>query len=238
MKETILYFIPHQDDELLTMGVSIIKDMKEHDVHVVLCTDGSKSNIRKVLNNKRFCTRHFGMHRYNLSEEEFSKSRDKEFIQSCTSLGLKKENIHIDESRTIDGNLTIDSAKDIMKKYINKYENVKVKTMSHLGGDSVHKDHKNLGFAAEKLYEEGKINDLELLIDPYYYEEFKSVNPSIEVNTLTVDSKEDEEKIVNAISSYKYWKPKEGRYCIGYHSTKAFFDGLIKEKKSYIHIYK
>ena len=48
----VLYFAPHQDDELLTMGLDICESVKKRmDVHVILCADGSKSGVRNVLKN-------------------------------------------------------------------------------------------------------------------------------------------------------------------------------------------
>ena len=52
VSNTIIYFIPHQDDELLSMGVDICDSLKKRkNVHIVLCTDGSGSSVRKRLNN-------------------------------------------------------------------------------------------------------------------------------------------------------------------------------------------
>ena len=237
MRDITLYFAPHQDDELLSMGISVMNSIENSETHVILCSDGSKSNIRKVLNNKRFCKHHFSFHIYKLSVEEFVNARDMEFINSCKSLGVSDCNIHIDEDRTIDGSLSIEKAKDIMIKYLDKYENAKVRTITPFGCDDQHIDHKNLGYAAIELYNEGKIKDLEFYIEPYFYKEFIEVNPDIEVIYISVDNNK-EENLLNALNSYKVWKPKEGRYCVGYHSTKPYFDQLTKEKVCYVHKYK
>lgn len=237
MRDITLYFAPHQDDELLSMGISVMNSIENSETHVILCSDGSKSNIRKVLNNKRFCKHHFSFHIYKLSVEEFVNARDMEFINSCKSLGVSDCNIHIGEDRTIDGSLSIEKAKDIMIKYLDKYENAKVRTITPFGCDNQHIDHKNLGYAAIELYNEGKIKDLEFYIEPYFYKEFIEVNPDIEVMAISVDNNK-EESLLNALNSYKVWKPKEGRYCVGYHSTKPYFDQLTKEKVCYVHKYK
>ena len=236
MKDISLYFAPHQDDELLSMGISVMNSIENSDTHVILCSDGSKSNIRKVLNNKRFCKHHFSFHRYKLYIEEFVNARDMEFINSCKILGVSDCNIHIDEDRTVDGSLSIERAKDIMFKFLDKYENAKVRTITPFGCDAQHIDHKNLGYAAIELYNEGKIKDLEFYVEPYFYKEFKEVNPDIEVMSINVDNNK-EDRLQNAINSYKVWKPKEGRYCVGYHSTKPYFDQLTKEKVCYVHKY-
>lgn len=236
MNNVTLYFAPHQDDELLSMGISVMNSIEKDDTHVILCSDGSKSNIRRVLNNKRFCTRHFSFHRYDLSIEEFIKARDMEFIDSCKGLGVCESNIHIDEDRTIDGSLDIQKAKEIINKYLDKYENAKVRTITPFGCEAQHSDHKNLGHAAIELYKEGKIKDLEFYVEPYFYKEFEEVNPDIEVLCVGVD-KSKEDNLLKAINSYKVWKPKEGRYCVGYHSTRPYFDQFNNEKVCYVHRY-
>ena len=92
----ILYFVPHQDDELLGYGLDIAKETKlnSENVYVFLCTDGSSSGVRRMLcDNKEECFLHEGKHQYTLGSEEFSKARDREFILSLIALGVKKENI-------------------------------------------------------------------------------------------------------------------------------------------------
>ena len=58
----IIYFAPHQDDELLSMGVDICNSIKKgKDVHVVLCTDGSSSGVKNILKNGKTCKKHSGV---------------------------------------------------------------------------------------------------------------------------------------------------------------------------------
>ncbi len=48
--KTVLYFSPHQDDELLSMGIGICNSVSRGmDVHIILCTDGSKCPVRTKL---------------------------------------------------------------------------------------------------------------------------------------------------------------------------------------------
>ena len=77
-KDIVLYFTPHQDDELLTTGVDIYKTclLQNKEVHVILCTDGSKSPARQRLNSGNVCPIHNQVHNYNLSEEEFINCLD------------------------------------------------------------------------------------------------------------------------------------------------------------------
>lgn len=231
MEEVILYFAPHQEDEVLNMGIGIVESIKVYDTHVILCTDGSKSSVRKVLNNNKICPYHFGIHRYELSEEAFVLARDKEFYESCKRLGMKYENIHIYKNRTIDGELSIEKSRDIINTYLENYPNAKVRTITPFGCESQHSDHKNLGLAALELYMEGKIENLEFFVEPYFSEEFKDTNKDINLEIKTTE----DDNILKALMSYRVWNPKIGRYAVGYHSTRRYFKRFKKERLAYIH---
>lgn len=231
MREVTLFFAPHQDDEILSMGIGILESLKTDEVHVILCTDGSKSSVRKALNNKRICPFHLGIHKYDLSKIEFTNARDREFIDSCKSLGVDVDNIHIHENRTVDGELSVEKSREIVKYYLDRYKNANVRTITPFGCNKQHEDHKNLGRACLDLYEEGFISDLEFYVEPYFYKEF------VDINDINIEIKKpcDEEKAKKAAASYKLWKPKEGRYAIGYHSTRKYFNAFKKEALAYMH---
>jgi LmbE family N-acetylglucosaminyl deacetylase len=232
MMETTLFFTPHQDDEVLSMGNSIIEHAKISDTHVILCSDGSKSSVRKVLKEDGTCSFHLGFHGYYLTEKEFSSYRDTEFKESCEALGVKKENIHADNDRAVDGSLTKEKARKMILSYLEKYPNAKVKTVSPFGDMMTQNDHRALGEAALELYEEGKIKDLRFYIEPYKYEQFEQDKPY--VNSWKVLN-HDEEKLYKAIKAYKKWDPTSRRFAIGYHSVKQYFDSLENDKIQYIH---
>ena len=97
-----LWFVPHQDDEILTLGYGILEDIESgYDVHVILCTDGGGSGILSQWQSGTSCgicktvhTIHLGSEQ-TITREEFSKYRDFEFVNCCLHLGVKPENIHI-----------------------------------------------------------------------------------------------------------------------------------------------
>lgn len=99
-KKKSLWFSPHQDDEVLTLGYGIINDiLNGYDVHVILCTDGGGTGVLRKWRNGTTCnlcqTIHYGYVGTNFTREEFSKYRDFEFVNCCLHLGVKSENIHI-----------------------------------------------------------------------------------------------------------------------------------------------
>ena len=222
--QAVLYFVPHQDDELLSMGVDIIQSVVNGiDVHVILCTDGSGSSIKKVLGNGKECPKHTGKHVYNLSDEQFIKARDREFIESCCALGVKSINIHIDQNRAKDGNLGIEHAKNIVQFYLGKFpKNVTVATIYHSNGEKQHKDHKNLGYAINELFKEKKIKNVRFFREPY-------CNWKIRAKKIFANSHDAKVKIDKATEAYSVWKPEEECYAIGYHSVTNEFEELKKK---------
>lgn len=228
---TILYFVPHQDDELLTMGIDICAEaQKGNDVHVVLCTDGSKSCVRSQLNNRQKCSMHSDHHHYNLSEQDFISARDAEFIASCRILGVMPENIHILPQRAVDGTLNVDFAEKIIMQYLQQYgADATVASIYFANGKNQHQDHKNLGLAVYHLWQMGLIRQVKFFREPYCIAEknikftAKSASPEIAL------------RVCYASYSYGYWNPDANRYAIGYHSVPQDFENLRRKMKTYYH---
>ncbi len=233
MKKTIIYFAPHQDDELLSMGIALCISLREgKDVHVVLCSDGSKSKVRFKLRNGQPCEKHEGIHCYDLSEEEFTKARDREFQGSCEALGVKRENIHIPEKRAVDGSLSDEEAKEIVERALQEIDPHAEVCTIYPNGSSQHKDHTALGRAVMSLYEEGTIEKVSFFLEPYCVKQSLKEDPSLKLAVAEAGLLM-KQKIKKAIASYSLWKPEEGRYAIGYHSVTDDFDNYIRELKNY-----
>jgi LmbE family N-acetylglucosaminyl deacetylase len=133
-----IFFTPHQDDEVLSMGAAI----KEHvqagrEVIVVLCTDGAASAVGS---------------RYP-SVEEFVAERDREFTTAVHRMGATPV---IAENRGRDSMLTVVEAEAIIRPYALQYPTGSLKTMTYYDD---HPDHaacgqalKNLKFADSRYY--------------------------------------------------------------------------------------
>lgn len=235
-KKTILYFAPHQDDELLTLGLDICRSVrKKWNVHVILCADGSRSNMRRVLNNGKSCGKHKGEHCYELTVEEFVAARDREFVDSCLALGVPRENIHIPEKRAVDGSVTVAETEAIMIHYLELLgKDAYVCTIHSGNGGDQHRDHKAVGRAAENLLNRGVIRELKSFIEPYLYHKIIAntwilpVDPYVEKA-----SREDAAKLKKAIAAYSLWDPEKRRYAVGYHSVTTEFDDFQKEMQAY-----
>lgn len=230
-RKTVVYFIPHQDDELLTFGVAICKTVKKYRVVVVLCTDGSNSYVRSVLSNQHRCNKHFGKHIYNLTKEEFVLARDKEFMSSCRRLGIDQENIIIPPSRVEDGELSIDSATKIIESFFseNGTEVFAICSMHPLSQEIQHADHANLGTAVIQMGEKYNII-VKSFVEPYCIKSIVNGEVFCREEQPTVLERV---KLALALYSYKVWKPAKSRFAVGYHSVTNEFIDFNREPRSY-----
>jgi LmbE family N-acetylglucosaminyl deacetylase len=229
-----LWFSPHQDDELLTMGTGIIKDVVEgKEVHVILCTDGRTSGVKNVLKNGQPCSICQGTtHSYTLNDEDFIDSRDAEFTDSCLALGVPASNIHIHgkgdgQKRAIDGALDAADAQAIIRRYLDGYPNATVATVAPLTGPEQHNDHRCLGEAAVSLRVEGKIGTLNLFVEPYLYPAVVDRLPEtiLRLSCPSIDAGAWA-RFSAAAGAYTRFSPESKRYAIGRHSMPAEFSEL------------
>lgn len=245
-RETIVFLAPHQDDELLGMGVaahSLLK-RKKPDVHVVLCTDGSRSSIRAVLGNGLTCNKQGNKqgntpehtHCFELSIEEFIAARDREFKESCAALGYSPENVHVLDKRCIDGESSVEVLGDIIKRVLEELSPSEVHTFSPFVGSVQHIDHKNMGLAALELFKAGSIKKLALYVEPYFLHAFTENNPGQSLQTLNPGFFSTRH-LKKAIDAYRYWSPDEGRYAIGLHSVTSEFDNFLSSPQSFCYYY-
>ena len=229
--QVALYFIPHQDDDLLTFAGSIFDDMqKGYEVHAVLCTDGRASHVYSTLHEK-----------YGLSPKEFIAARDVEFKASLTALGVKPENIHIPANRIQDGRTSGKMAelRALIAGYIDQYPGAYIRANMPVASEvDQHDDHANIGIIASDLMREGRAERLRVLIDPYVYTtHIKDGLPPVEIYPTDL-SAEESKRLDNAIAAYKFKKVSEKRYGIGYTSASKLFDALAKSRRSYGYEYK
>lgn len=235
--KTVLYFVPHQDDELLTFGIDIAEEIKNgSDVHIILCTDGASSGVRLRLNDGTQCEKCGERHIFPISVEEFIATRDAEFHGCCDALGVKKENRHLAENRIVDGSVSLENAKAVIKEYLAVFgADCTVCTMYPNPPEIQHRDHRTLGLAALELRQEGVIRHLKLMEEPYVavIADHDPADPP----TRIVASDDIADKIASAVESYFLWRPANKRYAIGFHSVPDEMHQLKTEKALYYHEY-
>lgn len=205
----VIYYIPHQDDEVITFGVSIHDHVvRDHDVYVVLLTDGANSAVRKKM---------------NLSKEEFSEARNREFDKAVEILGVDPENV---EKRGFsDGSLSVEHVEEVIKEYHERFPNAAHKTFSYY---DPHPDHANAGHALKNMMDEGLIEDGKF----YFGNNFTPLNVEIKEDHY----EESYFPVIQAASRvYKDEDIENGMYGIGWKSVPEYFEILESNPVSPYH---
>lgn len=239
---TSLYVIPHQDDELFTFGVDIIKRIhKGERVALLLVVDGAKCWVKDMLTDGESCEIEDGIHdvhNFKLSEQDFVASRDKEFSDCCERLGVKREDIYYADPRLPDMGFSVEEGKHAILTLISKKQFDRVCVHAPRQECSFdpqvrnismppHVDHCFLGQACQELLNEGAIKNLEYCIEFYDVDRFKTDNSKVKLNQIKPTC-EELHIIQNAGKAYKKWNPDEGRYAIGWHCDKEMHEDSLK----------
>lgn len=231
-----LFFVAHQDDELLTFGGPIIQSLDAGcETYVICCSRGERSVIRQRLNNGKGCPWHEDTHSYKLTERGFTLSRDAEFIDSCLALGVPRRGIVFLHDRFSDGRLTPWGAMAVMEQYLVDYPGATLCTHSPLGGASQHRDHQALGIAA-LMVRRAQGTGVRFYVDPYYVQELEQEDDGTSVMAEDVTGNPQAlERLGAAAQSYKTWDPARSRYAIGYHSVPSYYAALEQHPCYYRH---
>ncbi len=89
-RTTVVIYVPHQDDELLSMGILIAGHVTAgDDIEIVLLTDGSASSARSLVDGR---LARLGLP--PLSVGDFVAARDREFLAGLAALGIPASHVH------------------------------------------------------------------------------------------------------------------------------------------------
>jgi LmbE family N-acetylglucosaminyl deacetylase len=218
-KETVVFYSPHADDEVLSMGASIIKEVKKgNEVYVVLLSQGLASSAINKVNAKLESEGY-----QPIKVEEFGEARIEEFKNSVTSMGVPENHIII--KNLPDGEFTSELVKEVIQEMEKKYIGAKHHVMSD---QDPHADHASTGIALRELTSEG------ITEQGYYHipiQEFENLSYSKKVK-MRFGSKKTYQKALNA---YGIWKPEEGKYSIGLISVTDYFSSATSYMESRWH---
>jgi LmbE family N-acetylglucosaminyl deacetylase len=131
-----VFFAPHQDDETLSMGASIVDHVQaDREVIVVLLTDGGNTGVKD-----QYATWS--------NVNDLIAERDREFIAAVTRMGATPVIWKVNGVRAHDGSLTTAQASAAMMYYKGLYPDGSFKTMSNLDPEP---DHAHAGNALRDL---------------------------------------------------------------------------------------
>ncbi|WP_210469951.1 PIG-L deacetylase family protein [Sporosarcina sp. 6E9] len=205
---TAIYYSPHADDEVLSMGSGILHNLAlGKEVIVVLLSKGLASNAINIVNEKLEKEGHSP-----ITPEEFGQARVEEFRNSVTSLGVSEDNIYIYDLD--DGQFTSNDVASIINDFVDKYPNALHNAMSY---NDPHSDHAATGQAVSELIENGDIQH-----GLYYLPIQEHNNMDFEgVYTVPEDRVDAFEQ---ALKAYGKWSPEDKSYSIGYLSVRNYFE--------------
>lgn len=218
VKPVVFFYVPHQDDELLTMGHAIAHYVNsDYEVHVVLLTDGSSSNA--IHNVNRELEKYYIQ---SLSRKEFSYARNLEFVRALSTLGVERENMYL--SYLKDGATDVKSIKELVLQYVSRYPDAEHFAMSYTDD---HVDHRNSGQALLELYNQGVIKRPKLYIQNVERSLYKGENEPNVDHYYPI--------LKEASKPYLDWYPLWRMYSIGKISVKGHFDVFLDNPTSKYH---
>ncbi|MBB1513202.1 PIG-L family deacetylase [Tessaracoccus sp. MC1627] len=151
-----LFVVPHQDDEMLTLGAAIKADVADgFTVDVILVTDGKEDPARTGLTAE-------SLGRIP-DQQEFSAARDREFEAGVRQLGGNPILPPLPE-RQPDGGSTVSGVMELVVRF------AMPDATTHLRATSTHdyhSDHRNCGAAVSLLVARGQGTDPRLFISRY-----------------------------------------------------------------------
>lgn len=227
-EQYVFYFAPHQDDELLNFGAAITQDIDAgNQVFCVLCTDGSASGARQLIGNGETCHLHQGKHPAGMEVPAFVAARDKEFIGSCSAMGLTDDRILLPANRARDGALTPEHAAELMLDATRGLPKtrVTVKTLLPVAGVDQNPDHTAVGTAARSLWEGGAFAGLTLFYEPIHLD--RGLLERREMAVLRPQNEAQTARLLAAAGVYGRWEPETGRYAVGIHSVYDEFAAFV-----------
>jgi hypothetical protein len=231
-----VFFVPHQDDETLSMGAQILRHVAAgRQVHVVFLSDGQLSQAYDTLMGGRECVWHNRVHDpaaegyAGLTRTQFGYARDKEARIACTELGVAVANIHQERLPLVD----VATATEVMLKYAHLLRlGSSAYTMSPWETESGegNTEHGDMGVALRKLGESGVI---EAALRYQVYSQYAD-SPLWPAGLIrNVGTPAERPAWDAAAGPYRYWDPRGGRYAIGYHSAGPAFRRLLSGPLAY-----
>lgn len=219
-KSTYIFYAPHPDDEVLTMGMAILQRMSEgNDVHIVLLTRGGASKrARREVNEKLEEEGH-----PPLTVEEFMDAREKEFHLAVSKLNLPSENIHVYDYP--DAALEVNDVREVIAFFESEFPGAYHNGFTYY---DPHRDHRATGEALRGLKLEGKVTHATFFVPRYVDLEH--------LGELTTTVEELERVIEEAFDAYAVWDPDNGYYSVGaVFSVPQHFELMLTDHRNRFH---
>ena len=218
--EKVVFYTQHQDDETLFAGSAIIdaiESVGRENVHVVLITDGSGSEV-------------FNWDRYvNYPMSEKVALRYNEFNAAISDLGVDLNNVIYLNQPEI--NINYDSLRQTVNYFESNFNNVT--HVAHSYKYDTHPQHLTTGQLIYNLYKDGIIKDCRFFVP---FENVSQIKSDLLIESVS-DTDLEKQKVLSAAYEYKLDNKDMIREGIGYKSVGGLFNILTSDPKvtSYLH---
>lgn len=242
--QVTLYLVPHQDDELYTMGADIVARSAEGPTVVILIADGSLCFVRGLLHDGGSCPELGDRHEWDLSTEDFVAARDREFASSCAALGVPASNVHYAQTRMQDLSVDPDVVVDEIKRFCHAHPLARICAHAPrpevsqdptVRGDlslAPHVDHCMVGVAVERLRKKGLLATVQYCVEFYDLDRFVRDNPDVRLARHGLDEA-GRAHFQEALAAYRLWDPEAGRFAVGWHSGPDMWEGALEASTTY-----
>lgn len=221
----VIYYVPHQDDEIVSFGVSIIHQiMLGNHVHLVFYTDGSASSTIHHFNGNKVCPWHRINHDHAFDEQRFVAARNREMAWSSRCLGVDPANMHW-RQHIKDGQFTVEQGISLIAEFEAKYPDAHHMSFTY---KDPHPDHANMGTALETMYKQEKVSFARFYIKTLQLDALDGVEEPCKEQYLPF--------LHAAQQAYKIYNPDAGMFAVGYHSVKETFDKQFIRPRSKYHL--
>lgn len=224
----VLFCPPHADDEVLQMGVEILRH-KTAGFHVTVSA-GSRSSTTSALNllngSGTVCGWHHLVHPdYMSTPDDMSAARIKEQMSACEQLGVDD----YDDGDADDGTMTVTYWRDFLlarESWLSAGDSLFVPTPWETTGGVGNTDHGNAGVALGQLLSEGHFSGVSCRYTVFsrYW-----ATPGCPTGiTRGPQSDAEKYKLLAAADCYRAYNPVTGSYGVGWmHSVPADFNAAF-----------
>lgn len=232
-----VFFVAHQDDETLQMGLDIIRHASSgREVYVILYSDGTGSGAHPVINGTvgSGISSWWGLAHNTLAEgylplsdAEFSAARVKEFKSACGQLTIPPARVIYDPISNDD--LTAANLEILIQKYVTMF-GASASYKAHTYHDT-HPHHAASGQALLNLYNDGAVTDARFYVSRGDIQQGAAFG-----GKTAVASSIEALRVKHAVDCYYAWNPSCGSYAIGAHSVHPQFQHLLANNYNRYHV--
>lgn len=212
--DPVVYYVPHPDDESLSMGTAIRADIEDgREVYVVMLTHGRKSSTRTKVNQKLIAEGYSP-----LTVEEFGNARINEVRLAVQRLGVPEEHLIIKDQT--DGFIRSEDVYLLAKEMRSKFGAIHHKTLSNSPFER-HPDHLAAASGIAQISRESG--------DPATFYEGSVFGYIAPLYPIVPASAEISSAAANALRAFSIWDPENDWYSIGLLSVES---GMLRDIKS------